>query len=317
MEKTSDVYKTVYHYTDWQGLNGILNSQTLWATNYQYLNDEKEIKLFMEEQLLEFLKPHLEKEYLRILFAEQTARNNFFYNQGNLDASVHHDTHAAIRAFFTPTENEIYICSLCGETKNPKIDDHGLLSQWRGYGGDGGFCIGFDTKKLEDNLYKEHTYSAYLYTAIGDIIYSDDKKKFQTELQINLKKLADYIPAFTTASYKQKIPKNFEFPFEDFMNCITRYKHWGFKEENEVRIVALLTPSYIENELKPRKKIHNRRNKPYIEIFSDIEDNLPITKIIVGPHKQKYERAQLLENKLKGKNIKIQVSDIPYIGSNT
>lgn len=314
MKKTSEIYKNVYHYTDWQGLNGILNSQTLWATNYQHLNDKKEIKLFMEEHLPEYLKPYLEQEYLRILYADEKARNNFFKNKGDLSAAVEHDTLAAIKAFFNPSENEIYICSLCGETNNPKIDDHGLLSQWRGYGGDGGFCIGFDTKKLENNLYEETRRSAYFYTSISDIIYSDDEKKFQEELQESLKRLADYIPAFTSSLYKKRAIKNFEFPFEEFMSCITRFKHWGFKEENEVRIVALLTPTWIENELKPRKTIHKRADKPYIELFSAIEDNLPITKIIVGPHKDKMERAQLLENKLKGKGIKIQVSEIPYVG---
>ena len=38
----------VYHYTSAQGLQGILSSQTLFATHYDYLNDGSELRLLRE-----------------------------------------------------------------------------------------------------------------------------------------------------------------------------------------------------------------------------------------------------------------------------
>jgi hypothetical protein len=33
----------LWHHTDWEGLAGILRNWNIWATNYQYLNDESEV----------------------------------------------------------------------------------------------------------------------------------------------------------------------------------------------------------------------------------------------------------------------------------
>lgn len=110
-----------------------------------------------------------------------------------------------------------------------------------------------------------------------------------------------------------------------FMGCISRYKHCGFKEENEVRIVALPT---IQNEeylrlakekgftSKPEKerKFRTKNGKliPYIELFNSTDIVLSIERIIVGPHKEKESRASALRVMLKSTNIEITVSDIPY-----
>lgn len=112
-----------------------------------------------------------------------------------------------------------------------------------------------------------------------------------------------------------------------FVNCISRYKHYGFKEENEVRLVAL--PTVIDQTLinmansdghifKPEKerKYRNQNGQriPYIEIFDSPDIDLPINKIIVGPHKDKETHAATLRVMLRKTNIEITCSDIPYIG---
>ena len=48
MEKVSEVYKNLYHYTSWAGLQGILASQSMWASNIRYLNDQSELLLARE-----------------------------------------------------------------------------------------------------------------------------------------------------------------------------------------------------------------------------------------------------------------------------
>jgi hypothetical protein len=44
--------------------------------------------------------------------------------------------------------SEPYLTSFCG-VANSVISESGLLSQWRGYGIDGGYAIVFDTKALK------------------------------------------------------------------------------------------------------------------------------------------------------------------------
>jgi len=46
----------LYHYTGIRGLKGIIESQTLWATHYKYLNDAEEIVHF-RDRLPEILRP--------------------------------------------------------------------------------------------------------------------------------------------------------------------------------------------------------------------------------------------------------------------
>ena len=38
----------VYHYTDAAGLQGILDSGVLWATDYRYLNDSSELRYIFD-----------------------------------------------------------------------------------------------------------------------------------------------------------------------------------------------------------------------------------------------------------------------------
>ena len=65
--------------------------------------------------------------------------------------------------------------------------------------------------------------------------------------------------------------------YNAFVQCISRYKHYGFREENEVRIVTL--PTFFDQELlklkeadgaalKPEKerKIRNQNGKSILKV---------------------------------------------------
>lgn len=113
----------VYHYTDAAGLNGILRSQKLWATEFRFMNDESEIQLGMRRAIAEIdrqldgSKDELKKAFL-------------------LTLKDHCETDSAYTS---------YVVSLTS-----RKDD---LSQWRGYASDGyGFSIGFDCAAIKDRL---------------------------------------------------------------------------------------------------------------------------------------------------------------------
>jgi hypothetical protein len=46
-EDLAEKYPEVTHYTNAVGLHGILNSQTIWATHANFLNDHDEVELFL------------------------------------------------------------------------------------------------------------------------------------------------------------------------------------------------------------------------------------------------------------------------------
>jgi hypothetical protein len=114
--------------------------------------------------------------------------------------------------------------------------------------------------------------------------------------------------------------------FASFVSGATLFKHQGFKEEREVRIVAIPSTrglserqlaEYPDLRLPPIKDIGTRvingRNRRYIALFGFSGSTLPIRRVIVGPssHQQdNYEHARTL----LGDGIEITISATPFIG---
>lgn len=323
MQKTLEASKKLYHYTNWDGLYGILiKDKSLWATHCRYLNDSSEILSF-KPKLIEFLRPCFLKE-LGKMRKEFPAVERIINDNEELDAFARH----YVDAMYDAPDYEFYITSFSAEHADEYTNNNGLLSQWRGYGKDGGFAIVFDKQSLDKRLHLEaDRFSTY--SILANVIYSDDEERFKTELSPQLYKIAEYIlegfrlikegkarsenppPAFIERAQREAFPA--------FFKCVSSYKDRGFKEENEIRIVVWpqmqSDPQIKKNkEQKFRKK--NGEYVPYIELFKDKDIVLSIKEIIVGPHKDKKDRAQALRIMLRNLDIDVpvSVSDIPYIG---
>lgn len=325
MQKTSEVYEKLYHYTTWEGLKGIIENQTLWATNYKFLNDYSEIILF-KDKLISLIYPYVSDGYKKLIEHRPSVMQKI-NREGGLHKVVQHDAKGLVEAQYHALGNEIYILSFCGQPEKLSIASNGLLSQWRAYGPGGGAAIVFDTKKLEEILEIEAQRFEYSAVIIADIIYSDNDQKLQEELSDDLAILSDIAKLFFNhENLSQKIIFEASKGYIPFVKCISRYKHHGFSEENEVRVVAL--PTVIDEEylklakakdatLMPEKerkyRSKNEKSIPYIELFKSDDIDLPIEKIILGPHKDKETRAAELHTMLKKTKIEITCSDIPYI----
>lgn len=326
-QKTSEVYSRLYHYTNLRGLLGILETKRLWATHFKFLNDYSEIVLF-RDKLVKFLQSHVLIQYENLVATNQHAKNKIDA-AGGLDAVVQADTSAVVDAMYKTIATEIYITSFCGVHRDdPYINDNGLLSQWRGYGDDGGFALVFRTEDLEQLCNKEAENFAYRPGIVADVIYSDDEDKYKLVLSDKLADIAAYVrELFERMRLGNEAPPDITRCAPSFIHCVGRYKHRGFKEENEVRILAL--PEIHDREylsiarevgdtLKPEKERKFREAKgnqvPYIELFDLPNAELPIEKIIVGPHRDKEARAASLRVKLRNTDIDVTVSEIPYVG---
>lgn len=65
-------HKKLYHYTNWDGLSGILKTKSLWATHYRFLNDSSEFRLF-GDKLFSLLEPAVHGECERCAQQESDA----------------------------------------------------------------------------------------------------------------------------------------------------------------------------------------------------------------------------------------------------
>ncbi|WP_434042996.1 MULTISPECIES: DUF2971 domain-containing protein [Sorangium] len=103
---------TIYHYTTIAGLIGILGRRELWASDCRFLNDGAELSY---------------------------ARELFFAEVDKFDLPQLEDGGYRV-AWRTRESSYVFVACFCEEGD--------LLSQWRGYGADHGYALGFDVESL-------------------------------------------------------------------------------------------------------------------------------------------------------------------------
>jgi hypothetical protein len=109
--------------------------------------------------------------------------------------------------------------------------------------------------------------------------------------------------------------------FGPFSKAATLMKHRGFREEREVRIVAMpqseraLADRGREYELlgrPPIKEVHSN-SKKYVALFESLNDTLPIKRIIVGPGGNQNEDLEFARSVVSDR-VPIVISETPFIG---
>lgn len=279
----------IYHYTDSHGLKGILEDQTLWATHFRYLNDREELQLYKKMLLDALRKKQVSHNIDFDKFKEYIETVSGLVSDEKLQHLC-----------------DIFICSFCFHDSDNK--DIGLLSQWRGYGKDGGYAIGFDYKFLNDMKEKEGKKYNFDFATLDSVTYWDGQN-IPEEQKENVNFIFDsYING--------RIDGYFAETSERYLRCLPHLKHSGFNEENECRLAFGFSPS-TSREIKFR----NDRGSliPYIELFKKEDGdkcNLPIRKIIIGPSPDAYLREKAVELlRLKHKLIAdVVISTIPFRG---
>lgn len=326
MEDVSETYKNLYHYTTISGALGIIKSKQLWATHCRFLNDTTE-RVHAVEAIYHHMYPQVVKT-IRELVCKNSSAQSFFNQKGGIDKVAKEETKKIVDAQSDAAGNECYIVSLCGETSDEYTNKNGLLSQWRGYGKDGGAAIVFDTKKLEEHMREEGKSFSYSHFSLADLFYHDDFKDLNEDAQVKMLTIVNYgVGVIREIVLSEPNTVDTGDAYSSLASLVSRYKHRGFKEENEVRIIAWpidqtseykkLAASKKEN-LLPEKARYFRETHggltPYIKLFETCSANLPIERIIIGPHKDKEKRKEALEIALRGYDIQIDVSEIPYVG---
>ena len=326
----TDIWKEhpeLFHYTSGIGLLGILSTQQLRGTSARFLNDAEEQTGYLDRCL-----PIVVRTSARIGL-DALSKNPSGAQQielaGGIDKAVEIATKelSTVLRETTLAHNHQFVTSFCTSATS-YVRQNGLLSQWRGYGRDGGYAIVFDTEQLHKQINEEHSRFAYLYGIMGDVEYYEDNaaRARSTDAMQDEDSIRDALVEFLRTTAEESLAPLFE-PIAR-RTCL--HKHHGFEEEREVRLVNLLPTEETLSQMnlagnkKARKPVEFMSRDglliPYISVLGRSEANLdfklPITRIIIGPNTdmQRRKRSILSLFSEKGIEAEIVASEIPYIG---
>jgi hypothetical protein len=246
--------ETIFHYTTISGLIGIITHSELWASDCRLLNDGTELTYAQEIFLYE----------VRELNLEPLMDGGYIVAGPLLD-------------YF-----RMYLTCFC--------EDGDLLSQWRGYGVDQGYALGFNTAELQAHNIGE----------ICPVQYgiSNPKGYFSDELANAVQPTAHPGMEDWHAS-RSLLPR------------LARVKHPSFSEEREWR---LLVPSF--GLPKEGTSVHFRESPmspiPYLAITIPKES---LRKIIIGPGNHAQTRLAAVGEMLQYheyKDVDVRVSKVPF-----
>lgn len=319
IKRPPEQQRRLIHYTTADGLIGILESGSLRATHFDFLNDSTECR-----SILSVLLPRIEGE-LREIVPKLIKR-------GLLDSAILSSSGAfykkeaenMVRAMMKATNNTApyFIASFCVHEADTPTYTHGLLSQWRGYAR-GGFAIEFGEEELDELNNEEQRTFRYQGLMTESVVYRDhesrvDQKDFAGFAGALLKNLFPNKAHELEDVLGTKVTEDFGRPF---LTTAPFLKNPSFEEEKEYRIVALCNRPSVSEEGDGRsvKPIEFRARPsgevvPFISLYSKLKKRLPIRSILVGPHHQQDSRVTALEILLEKHELKasIRVSEIPF-----
>jgi hypothetical protein len=298
----------LFHYTTVNGLVGIVSSGHLRATHHGYMNDKTELKYGF-------------REFSRIastVLDEQLANANSRIRKLAERGFVYTDTAKAwsdIVEHFIVSALGCYLFCLCAHGRKMSFE-HGLLSQWRCYGSDGGYALRFRKDRLSEYL-KET--DGPLDVKLEPVIYGIDpvSRSVSPELKANIsEKLLHWCEHPIGGKETVNIGDFVDLAHvAEILNYVVFTKNEHFVEENEWRIcairkgsAALSAESYF---------LRDGTIVPCVELRSKLNIKDCMDQVIVGPHAEQDERCSSTLNFLRSKGCDAAVvpTDIPLRAS--
>jgi hypothetical protein len=292
----------LYHYTTFEGLKGIIDSNKLWLSDYRCMNDASEFtyaKHVLQPAIRSSFDTYIKN--IKIIAA---------------DKSLEEATNTIWNIFEKALSNTFnsYIGCFCLH-QNLFLQNNGLLSMWRGYGSEGGYALtfnkdrflkSFSTKKSTKKPMRLH----------GNVKYLSPEEKLPKIFNRYIKNFKGCIDTVILPYiYENKpslaITKDH---FKAILELTARIKHPGFHEEKEWRFCIYLPKEEIEHYFSPKIRKHGTRLVSYIELPFDLKNCLE--QIIIGPQlnietKSKFIKSYLQEVNLE--NVEVKISNTPYI----
>lgn len=303
----------VWHYTNAAGLAGIIRENVLWASSTAFMNDRHEMRTGAEllRSLLDQHKSHLEPKVLR-----------------DVQSMVHHAT--------AQDRNRTFVTCACEDPNN--------LTLWRNYTGpDVGFAVGLDTARPL-SMRRQRTLTNEMIEQLG-FLEDDSKQEVinnarrdlgsftwrravyhpETQRQIAWGRLRE-LEGAAVARLDSRQPERHELDvMSDIYDELQTFKHYGFKDEREMRVVCWAGVHtdliYVKHRPSPYGVV------PYVELCVPRESSsppsvrpeavqeLPIVGIAVGPTAYPEEAATGVRELLRasGRNsVSVIPSKVPF-----
>lgn len=308
----------LFHYTSADGLIGILNSGEIWSTAYYCLNDESELAAGKEILTAEFRRathtmildndPLVEIFRSRGVDIEEYARTFVNWVLGH----TFHELCAYITCFCRPTGAEDFV--------------HGLLSQWRAYGGDGGYALQFSRKKLLAAVDSANN--------AGELSYQLDDVHYTEESPLKSELLAhknSFIQAYRDFLEQIGRPVNeilemrsmpnlasglLGGPLESLLDYVLHTKNQHFSEERECRL-SLIEP--ISSKAENLETNYFNRGGLIAPYKKTPRTTFPLLDciewIVIGPSPRMGARFKSINQIVRtaGLPIKVRPSRIPFV----
>jgi hypothetical protein len=282
----------LYHYTDGRGLKGIIESQTIWFTDYRHLNDPSELSHGIE----------MAHDVIRLAANGADGRVRLFleclrdmFSSKNFSATL-----------------EFFIASFSRERED--------LGQWRAYADNGrGYAIGFAPHVFR--IVDKPDRKPYENVFVGPMLYDTGEVINRHHLAID--EAAGIFLDTVNANADLVRDKAVGIPFVQDLaraviaspliwNSLTS-KHPAYAHEREVRLVIL----GLRNKLMPyiTTRLRGSEIVPYIVHHLPIREPHNIVEIVVGPAAPAdTERSvhTMLNSLGVDPNVLVSRSDIPY-----
>jgi len=262
VQNLNKITQPTCHYTNSNGLKGIIDNHEIWFTDIRHLNDPSEFKFvfdLLKIEIKNYTKSSKDKNLISFMD----------FSLANLNFVLNDVIFPYVSCF-------------------SKLEDD--LNQWRAYGDNGrGFCIVFSEKFFEDSYSEnQNVDDEYLLNYVLPTNYDHDNSKEYYKNTIN--KAASIISKSINKNPNILDDKNnmdiFGRKISSLMILSTLWhaimiKHPAYSAENEVRQIIIENKDRIRKHIKIRTR--GQEIIPYISTDRPIHQENMVVRIIVGP----------------------------------
>lgn len=306
----------LFHYTTANGLIGIFDTGEIWGTAYYCANDESELAAGKG-----VLAPLFHSTTYKMIEEGNNPRVLIFSQRG-VDVREYADHFEQQIAAMVLSSLCAYITCFCKPTKEEDFH-HGLLSQWRGYGSDGGYALHFSRKKLLAAIESANKTDGLNY-GLQDVHYTVENP-MKAEI---LSHTDSFVRAYM--EYLDELAKPFDFSkntmrspiagltggsLEAFLDYLVHTKNKHFGEERECRLSLMQLVSMSKGCLPVNHFNRSGLLVPYTKTPRSSFNVLDCVEwIVIGPGPRMSARfksvCQLVRQ--SGREIKVRASHIPF-----
>lgn len=302
----------LFHYTSADGLIGILKNEEIWSTAYYCSNDKSELSAGNGILTPAFLRA------TQKMIEDNDQMVRIISNRG-IDINEHARKFESRIISHALNALCAYITCFCMPTKKEDFS-HGILSQWRAYGVDGGYAIQFSRKKLQSAINFVNNEQGLSYE-IGNVYYTAENAlksevlrhtdAFIQAYRDDLNKICSINDILSGKLSINPIENLIGEPLGSLLDYIIQTKNQHFSEERECRL-SLIEP--ISSETPTNYFNRGGMVVPYKKTPEKFRLLECIDGIIIGPNPRMPARFQSVTQMVRAKGLKVNVrpSHIPF-----